>query len=347
VELPDPGSYAVGMVFLPPESSLEPECRRFIKKIAEEEGCRFLGWREVPVRPDCLGELSRSTCPRIAQIAIADSGSDSLAFQRALYLIRRRAEKEIPRRLGKAGEGFYICSLSPVTIVYKGMFTASQIAAFFPDLTDDRFVSSFAVVHQRYSTNTLPTWRLAQPFRYAAHNGEINTLQGNINRMRAREPDLSSDLFGEDLDKLLPIVAGGGSDSAIFDNVLELLTMTGRELPHGVMMMIPEAWGSKYHISEAKRAFYEYHSTIMEPWDGPAAMVFCDGRYLGATLDRNGLRREILALISLSGTIRCSCRSTSNIFPGWSRPRRRIFPGSTFSTPASEAITTSPSRVIK
>ncbi len=278
------------MIFLSPDSKTEQDCHRLIKNIAEEEGCRFLGWREVPVHPDCLGELSRSTCPKIVQIAIADSGSDPLAFKRFLYLIRRRAEKEIPPRLGTAGELFYICSLSPDTIVYKGMFTASQIASFFPDLTDDRFVSSFAVVHQRYSTNTLPTWRLAQPFRYAAHNGEINTLQGNINRMRAREPDLASDLFGDNLKKLLPIVAEEGSDSAIFDNVLELLTMTGRELPHGVMMMIPEAWGSKYHISEAKRAFYEYHSTIMEPWDGPAAMVFCDGRYLGATLDRNGLR---------------------------------------------------------
>ncbi|MFH1037296.1 MAG: hypothetical protein V1789_01315 [PVC group bacterium] len=269
--LPEPGSYGIGMIFLPRDEAAAEKCRRLFESIAREEGCRVLGWREVPIRAEGLGELARSTQPGLAQVAIGAASLPPEKFPRALYVMRRRMEKEVPERIGDGHEQFYVCSLSSRTIVYKGMFTASQIAPFFPDLEDRQFASAYAVIHQRYSTNTLPTWKLAQPFRYVAHNGEINTLRGNISRMRSREPDLASGLFGADLEKIKPIIVEGGSDSAVFDNVLELLVTAGRSLPHAVMMMIPEAWGSKYHMSEDKRGFYEHHSAIMEPWDGPAA----------------------------------------------------------------------------
>ncbi|NJD62279.1 MAG: glutamate synthase subunit alpha, partial [Deltaproteobacteria bacterium] len=210
--------------------------------------------------------------------------------ERKLYVIRRLAEKEISARTDADCSQFYISSLSSKTLVYKGLLTGSQLPTFYPDLQEDLFASPFAIVHQRYSTNTLPTWHLAHPFRFIAHNGEINTLRGNINRMRGREPQMVSELFGEDLEKIKPALIETGSDSAILDNGLELLVMAGRSLPHAIMMMVPEAFGPKYQMSEDKRAFYEYHSALMEPWDGPAALVFTDGRYIGGTLDRNGLR---------------------------------------------------------
>jgi glutamate synthase domain-containing protein 2/glutamate synthase domain-containing protein 1/glutamate synthase domain-containing protein 3 len=288
--LPPRGEYAAGMVFLPMDEALADRCSEAMERAAASEGCPVLGWREVPVDPSVLGDLAGSTRPRIRQVFLSRGKHEGDAFERKLYVVRRLAEKEVSSWTGVDASQFYVPSLSGRTIVYKGLLTGSQLPQFYPDLRNELFMSPFAVVHQRYSTNTLPTWHLAHPFRIAAHNGEINTLRGNINRMRAREANVSSPLFGDDIAKIRPVINESGSDSAIFDNALELLVMAGRSLPHAVMMMIPEAWGAKYQMSEDKRAFYEYHSSIMEPWDGPAAMVFCDGRYLGATLDRNGLR---------------------------------------------------------
>ncbi len=288
--LPPAGQYAAGLVFLPTEAELADRCARTVERVAREEGCPVLGWRDVPVDPDTLGELARMSQPAIRQVFLANPSLDIPSFERKLYVIRRLAEKEVRSWTGCDPGKFYVPSLSSRTIVYKGLLTGSQLTTYFPDLRDPLFASAFGVVHQRYSTNTLPTWHLAHPFRFLAHNGEINTLRGNINRMRAREAVIESELFGADIEKIKPVIIEEGSDSAIFDNALELLLMAGRSLPHAMMMMVPEAFGPKFLMSEDKRAFYEYHSSIMEPWDGPAALVFCDGRYIGATLDRNGLR---------------------------------------------------------
>jgi glutamate synthase (NADPH) large chain len=289
--LPPAGQYAVGMVFLPSEPSLSGRCAAALETAAREEGSEILGWREVPTSNSNLGDLARATQPIIRQIFLGAGNLRGADLERRLYVIRRRAEKEIASWSDAPGAAaFYVASLSSRTIVYKGMLKGTQLVGFYPDLGDATFATAFAVVHQRYSTNTFPTWSLAQPFRMLGHNGEINALRGNINHMRAREADLESPLFGPDIEKLKPVLVEGASDSAIFDNALELLVMAGRSLPHAASMMVPEAWGPKFHMSDDKRAFYEYHAAIMEPWDGPAALVFTDGRYIGATLDRNGLR---------------------------------------------------------
>jgi glutamate synthase domain-containing protein 2/glutamate synthase domain-containing protein 1/glutamate synthase domain-containing protein 3 len=288
--LPPAGEYAVGMVFLPQDQALAKRCAKALDEAVRQEGAEVLGWRTVPTSAEHLGELACATQPAIRQVFLGRGLIPADAFERKLYVIRRIAEKDVAGWLGNAGRTFYIPSLSSRTVVYKGMLRGSQLNAFYPDLAQPEFASAFAVIHQRYSTNTFPTWRLAQPMRMLCHNGEINALRGNINHMHAREADLASDLFGADLEKLRPVIVEGGSDSAMFDNVLELLVATGRSLPHAAMMMVPEAWGPRFHMSDDKRAFYEYHAAIMEPWDGPAALVFTDGRYIGATLDRNGLR---------------------------------------------------------
>lgn len=287
--LPDSGDYALGMIFFPDEKSLIDKCKKILERIIDEEGCEVLGWRKVPVNNSVLGDLAKKTEPDVYQIFIHKGKNSADAFERILYIIRRLAEKEIAA-LPKDTSQFYVSSLSSNRVVYKGLFTAHQLPIYYPDLSHEKFASKFGVVHQRYSTNTLPTWNLAQPFRFIAHNGEINTLSGNINRMKSREFNLCSELFGNDIEKLKPIIVEDGSDSAIFDNVLELLVLGGRLLPHSMMMMVPEAYGLKIQMSEDKRAFYDFHSAIMEPWDGPAAIVFCDSRYLGGILDRNGLR---------------------------------------------------------
>jgi len=289
IQLPAMGEYAVGMVFLPTDAALASACVEAVERAARAEGVELLGWRKVPVDARTLGELARSTQPEIRQLFLGRGSIPAEAFERKLYLLRRAAEKTVGALHADASQ-FHIPSLSSRTLAYKGMLTATQLPEFYPDLRDPALASAFAIVHQRYSTNTFPMWRLAQPFRMLAHNGEINTLRGNINRMRAREPLLASPLFGPDLEKLKPILQEEGSDSAILDNLLELLVAGGRSLPHAMMMLVPEAWGGKYMMAEDKRAFYEYHAAIMEPWDGPAALVFTDGRYIGATLDRNGLR---------------------------------------------------------
>jgi glutamate synthase (NADPH) large chain len=330
IALPPEGCYAAGAVFLPSDDRLARRCVAAFERIAAREGFPVAGWRTVPVSPGCLGDLARSTMPGIRQCVIPRRDANPDAFERKLYVIRRLVEKEVASwRNGDASQ-FYVPSLSGRMIVYKGLLTGFQLPLFYPDLTDPDFASSFAVVHQRYSTNTLPTWHLAHPFRLLAHNGEINTLRGNINRMRAREAILASELFGADVEKLKPVIIESGSDSAIFDNVLELLVMAGRSLPHAAMMMIPEAFGPKFPMSEDRRAFYEYHAAIMEPWDGPAAVVFCDGRYVGATLDRNGLRPARIT-VTRDGMIVMASETGVLDFPADRIVRRgRLQPGRMF-----------------
>jgi len=288
--MPEPSNYGVGMVFGSKDKKIRERCEEILEAAAGYYGLKVLGWRDVPISGDCLGKIALEAEPAIRQIFIDGAGLKGEALERRLYLVRRQVEKLVTEKLGDQGQDFYITSLSCRTICYKGMFMARQLFEYYPDLADERVVSALAIVHQRYSTNTFPSWSLAQPFRCIAHNGEINTLSGNRNWMRARETVMVSEVFGENLGDLLPVLSPDMSDSACFDSVLELLVRSGRSMPHSMMMMIPEAFGPKYHISTDKRAFYEYHASIMEPWDGPAAMVFTDGRLIGGTLDRNGLR---------------------------------------------------------
>ena len=296
IGLPPAGQYGVGNVFLPRDAAQREQLRKLIDRIIDEEGQRLLGWRPVPTSDSTLGESAASVMPVIEQLFIAfgeDSSvlkADPMRFERKLYVIRKRVEKAVDELKLSESRMFYIPSLSSKTLIYKGMLTADQIQPVFPDLTDPDIESALALVHQRFSTNTFPSWPLAHPYRYVAHNGEINTLRGNINWMRAREGLLQSELFGDDLKKILPVIREGGSDTATFDNVLEFLYMTGRSLPHAVLMMIPEPWSAHETMGPELKAFYEYHSALMEAWDGPASIAFTDGTVIGAVLDRNGLR---------------------------------------------------------
>ncbi|MBN1268520.1 MAG: glutamate synthase large subunit [Kiritimatiellae bacterium] len=287
--LPEPGRYGLGMIFLPRDPGAQATARTAVEQAAAAEGLRFLGWREVPANEAALGEAARRLRPSIWQCFVDGGGLQDDALERRLYVARRQCEKRAAASLGP-GEKFYVPSFSCRTIVYKGLMMATQVPAFYADLNDPLFESAVAVVHQRYSTNTFPSWELAQPFRYLAHNGEINTLRGNLNWMRARERSLESGLFGEDIAKLLPVIDESGSDSACLDNTLELLKAGGRALDHAMLMLIPQAWGAKYPMGPDLRGFFEYHAGLMEPWDGPAAVAFTDGRTVGALLDRNGLR---------------------------------------------------------
>jgi glutamate synthase domain-containing protein 1 len=289
VKLPAAGAYGVGMFFLPRGGSGRERAKQLVDRVMGTEGVRLLGWRPVPVEPDCLGELALASMPGIEQALVDGDGLAGEELERKLYVARKVLEAVAPAE-GFELEELYACSLSTRTIVYKGMFVAPQLERFYPDLSDPAFESALAVVHQRYSTNTFPSWALAHPFRCIAHNGEINTLRGNINKMNARQKTMSSSLFGADTAKLAPVINERLSDSGIFDNVLELLLRGGRTIEHALMMMVPEAFGQRYHMSEDKRAFYEYHAAVMEPWDGPAAIAFSDGTKVGAILDRNGLR---------------------------------------------------------
>ncbi|NLW87810.1 MAG: glutamate synthase large subunit [Planctomycetes bacterium] len=288
--LPGAGEYAVAMVFCPWDDKLRGETLAILRQAIAHYEMDVIGQRDVPTDSSCLGDLARGSEPCIVQLFINSRGLRGEAFERKLYMARKRAQRLIAQMLPETPQALYVCSMSCRTIVYKGMFLAPQLFAYYPDLMDERVKSPLAIVHQRYSTNTFPSWSLAQPFRMIAHNGEINTLSGNRNQMAAREMSLASELLGDDLTDVLPVLTPGGSDSACFDNALELLVRAGRSLSHSMMMLIPEAFGANYHISTDKRAFYEYHSAIMEPWDGPAAMLFTDGKVVGGTLDRNGLR---------------------------------------------------------
>lgn len=290
ITLPAPGEYGVGMLFLPQDASAREACERVLERIVNEEGQAVLGWRTVPVNNASLGDSAKSAEPFVRQLFIGRSGavSDDLAFERKLYVIRKRAENAISELDGCGS--FYASSLSSRTIVYKGMLTPDQVDAYYIELQDPSFESALALVHSRFSTNTFPSWERAHPYRYLIHNGEINTLRGNVNWMRARQAMCESELFGDDIRKIMPIIDTDGSDSQMFDNCLEFLMLGGRSLPHAAMMMIPEPWSKHESMSAEKKAFYEYHSCLMEPWDGPAAIGFTDGRVIGAVLDRNGLR---------------------------------------------------------
>ncbi|MBX5442210.1 MAG: glutamate synthase large subunit [Solirubrobacteraceae bacterium] len=285
-ELPPRGQYGVAMCFLPQDPARREKLEHLLELNTRVEGQRVLGWRDVPVDTAHVGEIASRSRPYMRQFFVgAGDGytEDQDAFERKLYVIRRVCELA-------AGPDFYVTSFSSRTLVYKGMLISYQVKGFFPDLVDERMESAMALVHSRFSTNTFPSWELAHPYRVIAHNGEINTLMGNVNWMRARESQLRSELFGRDLQKVMPVVRPGGSDSATFDNVLELLMLAGRSLPHAIMMMIPEAFADRDDLTDELKAFYEFHASFMEPWDGPAAVCFTDGRIVGATLDRNGLR---------------------------------------------------------
>ena len=292
MDLPEHDRYGAGLVFLPVSPEQARQCETVFEEIVAEEGQHVLGWRDVPTDDSSLGPSARAGEPDFKQIFIGCSSeiTEPAAFERKLYLIRKRVEHRIWNSGLSEKKLFYVPSLSYRTFLYKGMLTGLQIESMFPDINDPDVVSAMALVHQRFSTNTLPEWKLAQPFRYICHNGEINTVRGNANWMRARESLCESKLFGDDLQKLLPIVIEGGSDSAVFDNVLEFLHISGRPLPLALLMMIPEAWSGHETMDEERRAFYEYHACLMEPWDGPASIAFMDGELIGAVLDRNGLR---------------------------------------------------------
>ncbi|MEO8594963.1 MAG: glutamate synthase large subunit [Candidatus Solibacter sp.] len=289
--LPPAGEYGVGMVFLPVEPHARLRTEGIVERIVGEEGLRVLGWRDTPINGAAIGRVARNSQPYIQQIFVArGKGMTDDDLERKLYIARKRAESEIAKSDIPEKAFFYVPSLSARTIIYKGLLLAPQIANFYPELQDPEVVSALCLVHQRFSTNTFPTWPLAHPYRYIAHNGEINTVRGNVNWMHARQSVLRSPLFHDDIKKLFPIIQPGGSDSAAFDNALELLVLSGRSLQHAMAMLIPEAWAKNEHMNPQKRAFYEYHASLMEPWDGPAAVAFTDGRSIGATLDRNGLR---------------------------------------------------------
>jgi glutamate synthase (NADPH) large chain len=291
-DLPEFGDYGVGMVFLPTDSMDRAECESVFERIVAEEGQQLLGWRTVPTNDSNIGRTARLSEPAIRQVFVARSSDvdDEASFERKLYVIRRRVTRAIKASAIRQRSMFYISSLSYKTIVYKGMLTGEQLPDFYPDLTHRRLSSALALVHSRFSTNTFPSWSRAHPYRYVAHNGEINTLRGNMNWMRARESKFESRLFGSDLQKILPVIDTQGSDSAMFDNALEMFVLAGRSLPHAVTMMIPEPWTGDPSMSEQKRSFYEFHSCLTEPWDGPASISFTDGVRIGTVLDRNGLR---------------------------------------------------------
>ncbi|MFM8658013.1 MAG: glutamate synthase subunit alpha, partial [Chthoniobacterales bacterium] len=292
IDLPPAEHYGVAMVFLPPDKQLRQKIEERFEQVVRAEGQKFLGWRTVPTDNSTLGETAKSEEPEIRMAFVGRNPAikDVLAFERKLYVIRHRIFNEVRYAGAPGGSFFYIPSFSSRTIVYKGMLTTAQVAEFYPDLSDPRMESALALVHSRFSTNTFPSWDRAHPYRYVAHNGEINTLRGNVNWMHARESQFASPLFGEDIEQLKPIVHQDGSDSAMFDNCFEFLVLSGRSLAQAAVMMIPEPWANHGTMPKDLRDFYEYHASLMEPWDGPAAVAFTDGTQIGAVLDRNGLR---------------------------------------------------------
>ena len=290
-ELPGPGEYGVGMIFFPVDRPDRLLCEGILERIACEEGLKFLGWRDTPVDIDAIGRQARASQPYIEQIFLGKAPEmTETDFERTLYIVRKRAENEIAASEIEGRDDFYVPSLSCRTIIYKGLMLAPQIARFYNELANPLVKSALCLVHQRFSTNTFPSWRLAHPYRYLAHNGEINTVRGNVRWMQARESILQSPAFGDKIRDLFPVITPGGSDSAALDNAVEFLFQSGRSLPHVMAMLVPEAWSGNPDMDEEKRAFYEYHASLMEPWDGPASVAFTDGRLVGATLDRNGLR---------------------------------------------------------
>ncbi len=334
VDLPDPGRFAVGNVFLPQIEDERAKCKAAVEKIVAEQGQRFVGWRPVPVKADFanIGPTARNAEPVIEQLVIeAADGCEGDAFERQVYLIRKRASNLLRNDASLTqSKVFYICSLSTKVIIYKGMLTTEQLYKYYPDLMDPTFESHLAMVHSRFATNTFPSWDRAQPLRFMSHNGEINTVKGNANWMYARQGVLQSELFDQELPKLFPLIEPDCSDSGTFDNALEFLLMSGRSLQEAVMMMVPEAWQNHATMSQAKRAFYEYHSALMEPWDGPASIVFTDGKYIGATLDRNGLRPSRYYVTHDDRVIMASEVGVVDVAPENVKLKGRLQPGRMF-----------------
>ena len=332
ISLPDYGHYGVGMVFLPQDSAQRRACEQMVERVVEDEGQSFLGWRDVPVSSDAIGILAASVQPVIRQFFVgrSDDLKDQFQFELKLYVIRKQIEKAVGASGMEEKDDFYISSLSYNRVVYKGLIMANQLEHFYHDIRDQAMTTSFVLVHSRFSTNTLGSWRLAHPYRFAIHNGEINTLRGNINWMTARESMFSSPSLGEDVKKLVPIVTPGQSDTATLDNALELLLASGRSLPHAMMMLMPEAWGDHLPMDQAKKDFYEYHSCLMEPWDGPALVIGTDGAKVCAVLDRNGLRPcrylvttdDLLVMASETGVL--------DVPPERVLYKDRIYPGRMF-----------------
>jgi len=332
-ELPAPGEFGAGLVFLPTDEKEREHCKTAIASLIEKFGQKLVGWRDVPVEPEAadVGPTARRSEPRIEQLFVAAAdGISGDAFERKLYLIRKTASNMLRESDLKEAKLFYICSLSTKVIIYKGMLTPAQVLPYFTDLRDPDYEAHLAMAHSRFSTNTFPSWDRSQPFRFMSHNGEINTLRGNKNWMSAREGAVESELFGEQLSHLSPVVEPDCSDSGTFDNVLEFLLMTGRSLPEAVMMMVPEAWQKHETMPENKRAFYEYHSCLMEPWDGPASIVFTDGHYIGAVLDRNGLRPSRYYITHDDRVIMASEVGVLPVEPDNVKEKGRLQPGRMF-----------------
>ena len=331
ITLPPEGDYACGLVFLPPSLEDRNIIEQWTEHIIHEEGQKLIGWRTVPHDSTKIGHVARSVEPEFKQLFISRGKNTELQdFDRKLYVIRKRLYNKVMQSTLSQKNFYYFCSLNSRTLIYKGQLMSEQVDRFFLDLADEAMTSAIALIHSRYSTNTFPSWALAHPYRYVAHNGEINTLRGNINWMHAREKQFISKAFGDDLQKVLPIVVPHGSDTATFDNVLEILVLSGRSLPHAVMMMIPEAWSGHQEMDPVKRAFYEYHSCFMEPWDGPAAIAFSDGRYMGAVLDRNGLRPSRYIVTTDDVVIMASEAGVLPIPPEKILKKGRLQPGKMF-----------------
>ena len=333
VHLPGVGQYGVGVIFFPQNIALREACREIFNRSAEKLGLEILCYRKVPVNKYDIGETALSVEPEMEQVFIAMPNhlQDALSFERKLFVLRNYSTHLVEQTVKQDAIGFYVASLSYKTVVYKGQLTSNQVRRYFPDLSDKSVTSAFGLVHSRFATNTFPSWKLAQPFRYIAHNGEINTLQGNINWLRSSEHGFTSPYFSrEEMDMLTPIVTPGQSDSACLDNMIELLTLTGRSLPHVMMMLIPEAWHGDEKMNKVKKAFYEYHACLMEPWDGPASISFTDGKIIGATLDRNGLRPSRYCLTTDDRVIMSSESGTLPIHPTQVKEYGRLQPGRMF-----------------
>lgn len=327
IKLPDEGNYAAGMLFLPQEPNARLFCEGIVERIIREENQKFLGWREIPVDENACGKLARSTRPVVAQIFIGKNGYSKEEFEKKLLVIRKRIQNTISELKRPYTDSFYICSLSTGTIVYKGLILGYKLDEFYLDMKDEEMKTAIAVVHERYSTNTFPSWKLAQPFRFLAHNGEINTIRGNINWMNAREGVMNSNIFKEDFNKILPVIEPGGSDSASLDNALELFYANGHPMENAMMMLIPEAWQNDNTMNKDKRYFYQYLARYMEPWDGPATVVFTDGVKIGVTLDRNGLRPARYLVTSDNLVIMASEAGTIEIEPERIVKKGRVVPG--------------------
>jgi glutamate synthase domain-containing protein 2/glutamate synthase domain-containing protein 1/glutamate synthase domain-containing protein 3 len=331
MQLPEPGAYGVAMCFLPVEKHSRLQCEGVLERIAKEEGLSVLGWRDTPVNGDAVGREARASQPYIEQLFVAwPEGREEDAFERLLYRVRRRTENEIANSEIEDKETFFIPSFSCRTIVYKGLMLAPQIEKFYFELANPLVTSALALIHQRFSTNTFPSWKLAHPYRYVAHNGEINTIKGNMSWMNARQSILASPVYDGHIDKLFPVITPGGSDSASLDNAVEFLYQSGRSLPHVMAMLIPEAWAGNPDMDEEKRAFYEYHASLMEPWDGPAAIGFTDGRVIGATLDRNGLRPGRYVVTKDDLVVLASEAGVLEVPPEDVRKKGRLQPGRMF-----------------